>query len=377
MREEMHKAAQEVGQYGTVVALSDIYKTIKEKYPDVHRTRATVTRTMQRRARGTRPKNPTTIEELADIYLNGSEVNEFNTVKDERFYDGIDMEHKFCVYSIKHIITKIQEEIPPHRLNILVDATFQIVPANLPFTQIMVLNVQYFSQVFPFAYVLMRNKSQASYAAVFKYIHENVMSLQCHSFTSDYEVAMRNAFRLLIDNAQQFACHFHFCQAVKRKAHECGLNTVFNTDPEALNLYQRLQSIPLLPAEYIQDTFQALSAECRKMKSHTHEWDRFMLYYSRQWINKETAERISVNKASMRTTSAVESINHRMSLSIVKRGGYFQFLKGLVKESTAFCAEFDEAIRNGGKTGSTMVINYMYQCDRFQLIDHYNILNYT
>lgn len=326
------------------------------------RTRQSIARTMQRRARGFRPDNPSSLDELKKAFMDDSIVEAYGTVQGDIFYDGTVEENgfAFCVFSIKHVVRQIGEHIPPHRRNILVDGTFQIVPRKLPFSQVLIINVQYFSQVFPFAFVLMHDKSQESYAAIFRFVHENVMPLECQCFTSDYELAMRNAFRALIRSAKHVACHFHFCQAVKRVAHKLGLQRVLNTDSNALNLYQRLQSLPLLPENYIFETFHALSAESLKLKTHQNEWAKFIAYYNRQWIRKETPQRISVNNASMRTTSAVESLNHRLSLSVTGRAGFFQFMKALIKEATSFCEEFDHAIRDGGKIGSTEVKQYRF-----------------
>lgn len=65
----------------------------------------------------------------------------------------------------------------------------------------------------------MSRKTQLAYDSVFAYIDQNVLQLRgVASFTTDYEVAMRNSLRLLDPLAQLFACYFHFCQAVKRRA---------------------------------------------------------------------------------------------------------------------------------------------------------------
>lgn len=60
----------------------------------------------------------------------------------------------------------------------------------------------------------MSNKQQETYAAVFQFIHDNVMMLHCDVFMSDYETALRNGFATVVPDA----CWFHFVQAVKRNA---------------------------------------------------------------------------------------------------------------------------------------------------------------
>lgn len=117
------------------------------------------------------------------LFENKHVMSVYGTVKDEPFYDcaesrtaldarGEEYYFSYCVFSIKHVAAKIRKNIPPHRLNILVDATFSTVPANLPYKQILILNAQFFGQVFPFAFALMTHKSEASYKAVFEYVHK-------------------------------------------------------------------------------------------------------------------------------------------------------------------------------------------------------------
>lgn len=268
---------------------------------------------------------------------------------------GAEYEFSYCAFSIKSVCERIDSSIPRHQLHILVDATFSIVPVNLPFKQILIITAKFFSQVFPFAFVLMSHKTETAYKAVFQYVNDNILSLDCASFTSDYETAMRNAFRLVCRNVPQGACHFHFAQAVKKNAYMHGLQSSLNSDAMALNLYQRLQCLPLLPASFIPETFEKLASESTQFTTHQNEWRSFITYYRRQWLEKEKAEKISVSGKSCRTTSAVEALNHRLSLSLPKRAGFFNFAKSLVKEATALSDEFRDAITTGGKEGSTKV----------------------
>lgn len=100
---------------------------------------------------------------------------------------------------------------------------------------------------------------------------------------------MRNAFREVCRNVTH-ACHFHFAQAVKKNAYTHGLQPALSSDGVALNLYQRFQSLPLLPASYIGDTYQRLAAEVLDMDTYREEWANFIKYSLRQWIKKELAD---------------------------------------------------------------------------------------
>lgn len=41
----------------------------------------------------------------------------------------------------------------------------------------------------------MSRKTQVAYTHLFKYIHEHLIALDCHTFMTDYERAFRNALR--------------------------------------------------------------------------------------------------------------------------------------------------------------------------------------
>lgn len=64
----------------------------------------------------------------------------------------------------------------------------------------------------------MSHKTQAAYIDVLDFIKLKIGALSCAKFTTDYEVAMRNALQTHFPDAEARACWFHFTQAVKRYA---------------------------------------------------------------------------------------------------------------------------------------------------------------
>lgn len=141
----------------------------------------------------------------------------------------------------------------------------------------------FFLKVFAFAYILMTNKSQPCYESVFNFIHEHIMSLNCASFTTDYETAMRNALAKLYPNAVLYACYFHYTQAVKKNAWKtAGLVNLIRTNAKARSVYYRLQCLPLLPAQFITDAFLELKAEANKINRSIFR--PFLQYMNRQWL---------------------------------------------------------------------------------------------
>lgn len=140
------------------------------------------------------------------------------------------------------------------------------------------------TQAFPFAFILMSNKSRLAYEHVFNYIDKNIFPLSSvASFTTDYELAMRGSIAACNPSAKLYACHFHFAQACKRRAAQTnGFVELVRSNKEAESIYYRLLSLPLLPVDHIIPAFNELNAEARKLKSAPMR--QFLAYYRRQWI---------------------------------------------------------------------------------------------
>lgn len=141
-------------------------------------------------------------------------------------------------------------------------------------------------QAFPFAFCLMTKKSQAAYEHLFNYIDENIFKLSSvASFTTDYEDALRNGLAKTNPNARMYACHFHYCQALKRRATQInGFVNFIRTNKEAESIYYRLMALPLLPADFILEAFDQLQQEA--LKVNKKNFKQFFAYYKRQWIRK-------------------------------------------------------------------------------------------
>lgn len=150
---------------------------------------------------------------------------------------------------------------------------------------LMSLIFMFYSKVFPIVYVLMTRKTTLAYKHIFRFINEKVCSLACHSFTTDYECAMRNALKELFPETRMVACWFHYSQALKKRAAQIpGFVRFLSGDQECELIYYKLQCLPLLPAEHILNAFNELK---RKAKSiNKDKFKPFLSYFERQWIRK-------------------------------------------------------------------------------------------
>lgn len=181
----------------------------------------------------------------------------------------------------------------------------------------------------------MSHKSQDAYEDVFYFIRTNIVvkvgglswNLNCAKFTTDYEVAMRNALSKTFPKATGTACWFHFTQAVKRNASQIGgfMDYVKNEPTcEAKQIYYKLLCLPLLPAKDIKPTFKILNSLAFSLNKR--KFVKFITYYNRQWIEKEGPTSISVFGEQIRTTASVEAYNKQLGELIAKHGGFYRFV---------------------------------------------------
>lgn len=114
-------------------------------------------RTIQRLKRGILPKNPTTVNEIKTAFSDEKIFHTYghslHTNEKYLFYDGAveTDKYSFCVFSSKLTVKLIAENIPISERDILLDATFRIVPVSV-FTQLLIVYVRKQKKVCGFAF---------------------------------------------------------------------------------------------------------------------------------------------------------------------------------------------------------------------------------
>lgn len=131
----------------------------------------------------------------------------------------------------------------------------------------------------------MNRKSQACYTHIFEYIEKNICSLDCQSFMTDFELAMRNALKQLYPHAQHKTCWFHLCQAAQKNAKKCHeFIKLIMKDDEARMIYKKILALPLFPDDLIKDAFMELKADA--LIWFGKPFRKFLSYFQKQWIEK-------------------------------------------------------------------------------------------
>lgn len=138
----------------------------------------------------------------------------------------------------------------------------------------------------------MSNRTTAAYESVFNYIHENLLQLNARGIITDFERALRNGLRSVVPDTKLYGCWFHHCQALRRKVASIPkLFALIRKDKKAKEYYRLFQCLALLPANKIEPAFNQIAHIA--LKSFP-EYTKFIEYYEKQWIQKETPKNYSV-----------------------------------------------------------------------------------
>lgn len=240
----------------------------------------------------TLPKSPKDVPEILRASSNEFVKKNYGTTlrqnKDEKsdfFRHAFQSnEYAFCIYASNDIINAINQEILPENRQYFMDGTFKVCPMGI-FQQLLIVHVNFLGQIVPFMYVLMSNRTETAYRAVFQFMHENIQPLNCEYMVTDYERAMRNALAAVLPGIKLFGCHFHFAQALKRNSKKhLGMLNALKCEADAKKIYRTLLCLPLLPADAIVDVFNATAAEA--LQQYPNKFNGFLRYIKQQWLTR-------------------------------------------------------------------------------------------
>lgn len=129
----------------------------------------------------------------------------------------------------------------------------------------------------------MTTKRTDCYAAIFNYIEDNVFNLLPRQFTTDWEQGLRKALLQVYPKTELKGCWYHYCMALRRKSLSLGIGKLLNRNENAAEIYRQLKCIPLLPANFIEDGFNAIKHKAR-FDDLLQEFEELFDYYQRNWL---------------------------------------------------------------------------------------------
>ena len=130
--------------------------------------------------------------------------------------------------------------------NVQVDGTFQTVP--IQFVQLSTIFVAVGRHVgrhmMPVIHCLMTSKSQELNSAILQDLVTHVPQFQPIASMSDWEPAVRNAFKEFYPQIKVYGCWFHFTQRIWTKSQKLGLSQSFKNNVHVAKFIRQLMGIP-------------------------------------------------------------------------------------------------------------------------------------
>lgn len=132
----------------------------------------------------------------------------------------------------------------------------------------------------------MTRKTADCYRAVFNFIEEKLFKLQPTEMMTDFEAGMRQAITKNWPTVVLRGCWFHFCRAILKRSIKLGMKKLIKRNERARAIRKALMSIPLLPAEKIEEGFKCI-VKYAKTRKLFKRFSRLFVYFRSYWLENQ------------------------------------------------------------------------------------------
>ena len=126
--------------------------------------------------------------------------------------------------------------------NVQFDGTFQTV--SIQFVQLWTIFVAVGRHTMPAIHCLMTSKSQELYSAILQDLVTHVPQFQPIASMSDWEPAVRNAFKEFYPQMKVYGCWFHFAERIWAETQKLGLSQSFKNNVHVAKFIRQPMAIP-------------------------------------------------------------------------------------------------------------------------------------
>lgn len=249
----------------------------------------------------------------------------------------------------------------PDLVDLFIDGTFGVVPFHT--RQLLVIMAELQGQPRPILYAVMQSQTTEDYASIFRFFSEVLLGEEriVMSVTSDFEQSIRAAVRSVWAAAVITGCNFHFCQAVEKNASQtAGLSgaklETGSTYRKCLLMFMRLS---LLPLNCLTAGYNALLGHLHTLEAEVDDFDasdfdEFIDYFDRVWLNRFAPETWCVSDRDRRTNNNVEGHNRWIKEVIDNNPSPWEFLEGIRDLMVAANAKFTRDRRTNAVTPQSL-----------------------
>lgn len=150
----------------------------------------------------------------------------------------------------------------------------------------------------------MTNKTTALYNSIFEYIEYKVFKLQPNGFMTDFEGGLRKSIAHSYPEAVLRGCLFHFCDAIRRMCLKLGLHSLLISNPDAKLIKYMLMSLPLLPANMIEEGYAHIKETARNA-SLLYDLSKLFKYFENYWMQQVMKVTVNIYFSSRKSNNLV------------------------------------------------------------------------
>ena len=177
------------------------------------------------------------------------------------------------------------------------DGTFKVAPEM--FFQVFTIHALVDKSALPLIYVLLQDKSEASYIRVFQKVCQLKPILNPLSMMADFEKASQNAVRHVFPAVQLVGCLFHLSQCLWRKVQEFHLAERYRDDENFRVHVKMVLALSFVPSVDVTDAFEMLvESSPREMEIVFDYWEDN--YIGRQRRNRRAAPLFAIDQWNVR-----------------------------------------------------------------------------
>lgn len=258
---------------------------------------------------------------------------------------------QFLIFNDDSILifqSDIQAKIFKDNINdVFIDGTFYSAPKALYQIIIIRNNVTEQKNYFTTCFALCVNKSEETYKKLFIEVNKNLKRLypdndiEPKNIHIDFELALSNAIIGIWNNSKIRYCYFHYHQIIERKMKK--YSNLVNNNIEAVELFKRIKTLPLIPNIYAKDIFNLINA-----KNKISELNEFLDYYEKTFIKKYEIDYWNYFKEfNLRTNNPCENYTNRLNSFFEKKPTFYYLVHILAREESLIKKEYEALINNG------------------------------
>lgn len=140
-------------------------------------------------------------------------------------------------------------------------------------------------------YCILPRKTAAIYEKLLRVI-DSKMTRPPKSLTSDFELALIKAARVIWPDVSIYLCFFHFKQSMWRKIQELGLAVIYKTNEGVRKQLKLPQILAFVPSVDVSDLFQEMFQELKNSTSnYQDQLVEFYEYFEKYYVGLSVAKK--------------------------------------------------------------------------------------